>query len=964
MTTPCDTQKSSPCDCPQMAEPGHANEPGLPAISYRLGTHATFFQRMLGRLHTNAVLREKLTTRTADDPAIALLDAWAMVGDVLTFYQERIANEAYLRTATERRSVLEMARTIGYELNPGVAAGVYLAFTVDDTTKQYAKVTIPEGTQVQSLPAQGKLPQTFETSQQFQARAEWNTLKPRQTRHQTLGIKDGALYVLAPTNNGGESPNDFSMVNPDDYLQDGDKVTATKVNTLYLSGIANKLQNGDLILLAGINSDGNCQTLIRTIVSIELDKELNRTVVQLTGESEQIHFMITDLIPIASIFTGLSFNATEIKQNVLGANISEKMMNALIGVNRWDHSALLEHVSTVQTTAGALEAKQGVFAFREHVGFFGNNAPAWSSLPASQRYDTYWVKHEDGTGNWVNGEPVYGKNWDENGWEIWKKYPDKKEYSITGADVYLERKVDGIGKESWALFNRAGEYTAFRVNDTRDESITGFSLSGKSTGLILRDENGGTPIKSDFKVRNTTAHVKSECIELALLPIEDDLEEEQTNKTKTGVTQVMLGGMVLGLQAGQPVIINGEQVDAGGVECHEVTVLKDIIHNHGYTVLYFQEALQYRYVRDTVTIHANVVPATHGETIKEVLGSGDGTRTNQRFVLKKPPLTYVSASTTSGSESTLKVKVDGVEWEEVSSLYGLNDKSRSYIVRLDNDGKVGVKFGDGKQGGRLPSGMENVTAAYRSGIGFDGEVDAESLILLKTRPLGIRSVTNPIAAGGADEPETMDTARTNAPLTVLTMDRIVSLTDYEDFARAFTGIGKAKAIVLWNGETDLVHITIASAKGNTIGDTSGTYRNLVKAIDTYRNPLSKVQVDTFDLRLFHIDATVLIDERYTTADVLAGAESSLQYAFSFERRDFGQPVTAAEVIHTIQQIPGIVYVDLEKLYLTDDATGPDQTGPASFLTAINARWPKGENLQLAQLLLINPVGIKLEEIKS
>ena len=45
----------------------------------------------------------RLRTRDDDDFTIALLDAWATVADVLTFYQERIANESYLRTATERR---------------------------------------------------------------------------------------------------------------------------------------------------------------------------------------------------------------------------------------------------------------------------------------------------------------------------------------------------------------------------------------------------------------------------------------------------------------------------------------------------------------------------------------------------------------------------------------------------------------------------------------------------------------------------------------------------------------------------------------------------------------------------------------------------------------------------------------------------------------------------------------------
>ena len=50
---------------------------------------------------------------------------------MLTFYQERIANEGYLRTATERRSVLELARLVGYQLAARrVAASVYLAYTL------------------------------------------------------------------------------------------------------------------------------------------------------------------------------------------------------------------------------------------------------------------------------------------------------------------------------------------------------------------------------------------------------------------------------------------------------------------------------------------------------------------------------------------------------------------------------------------------------------------------------------------------------------------------------------------------------------------------------------------------------------------------------------------------------------------------------------------------------------------
>ena len=110
------------------------NRPGRPQVRYRAGTHGEFLASALAALSDPTVrgIARKLTTRDPDDFTIALLDAWAVVADVLTFYQERIANESYLRTATERQSILELARLIGYTLRPGVAASTYLAFTLED----------------------------------------------------------------------------------------------------------------------------------------------------------------------------------------------------------------------------------------------------------------------------------------------------------------------------------------------------------------------------------------------------------------------------------------------------------------------------------------------------------------------------------------------------------------------------------------------------------------------------------------------------------------------------------------------------------------------------------------------------------------------------------------------------------------------------------------------------------------
>ena len=306
-------------------------------------------------------------------------------------------------------------------------------------------------------------------------------------------------------------------------------------------------------------------------------------------------------------------------------------------------------------------------------------------------------------------------------------------------------------------------------------------------------------------------------MDLAAIPNTDDLKAGQTN-------QIELDSFAPGLQIGQAIAISGEQNDANGVMRSEIKLLLSITHLDGYTTLTFTEALKYGYKRDTVKINANMVHATHGETVSgEVLGNGDGASPHQRFKLKKPPLTHVSSASSSGAESTLTVRVDGVKWAEKASLYGLSSDDRKYIVRIDDDANAFVQFGDGTSGARLPTGSENVTATYRSGIGSEGEVAAGSLTLMKTRPFGVKSVDNPTDASGSEDPETLDNARANAPLTVLTLDRIVSLQDFEDFACAYAGIGKAKAVTIWDGVSELVYITIASAKGGEVDDSSELY---------------------------------------------------------------------------------------------------------------------------------------------
>jgi predicted phage baseplate assembly protein len=915
MSAPIDPNQLDTCGCCEADAPRPEifNRPGLSALAYRIGTHPSFLRRMLARLPTQTVSDSQssnarplaaLTARNGDDPSIALLDAWATVADALTFYQERIANEGYLRTATERRSVLELARSIGYELKPGVAASAFLAFTVESAAGAPGVSVVPQSTKVQSIPGQGQLPQTFETSKQITARAEWNALRPRLTQPQTLSVDATSLYFAGATTN---------------------------------------LKPGDFLLIV-VKSGATIQTAAKRIQRVVVEQKHKHTRVDFSAQPAPLPAYQPAANPMGVITLARDpFIGAQVTSKIVQRSWSESRLSAFMAIQGWSRSGAIKFIAT-PPAATLPPADEGVFRFRERLGFFGHNAPAFVTLAT----------------------PPHSHNWDNSPPSVWQ---DSEAADWTGAHVYLERSVSEIVSDSWALFQLStNQPTPYRVGAAVEASLAEYALSGKATGLILTAADGvSQPTKNAaFKFRATTAHVQSERLELAELPIVEPIAK--------GETVIHLDRMSLGLSVGQPVIITGERSDLDGVTVNEVATLKAITHDGGFTSLELQDALQFSYKRNTVVINANVAHATHGETVKEALGSGAGGQANQRFALKKPPLTYVSAPTASGVESSLEVRVNGILWEEAERLYGLDARSENYIVRNDDDGKTRVIFGDGQRGARLPSGVENVTAVYRSGIGLAGMVAADKLTLLQARPLGIRGVTNPLPANGAADSENRDSSRINAPLTVLTMDRIVSRQDFEDFARAFAGIGKAQAVALWRGEAQWVHLTIASKAPVATGDEdvspiathevaedSDLFKNLLAAIAQSGDPGQRFRVDGYTPVFFNLKAKVLINPRYIAADTLAAVEAALQSAFAFEQRAFGQAVTAAEVTTVIQGAPGVTAVDLDQLYRVDKPE-PDFS---QALFAERVRWEvnQAEPL-LAELLLLNPAGVTLEEVKA
>jgi predicted phage baseplate assembly protein len=825
------------------------NPPAQPEIAYRIGTHSRFKATMLAAL--SSTLRPplgSLNTRENDDFSIGLIDAWATVGDVLTFYQERVANEAFLRTATERGSVLELARLIGYELRPGVAASAYLAFDLETAAGAPRQTVIPAGTQVQSVPGADEKPQLYETSVETITRPEWNAIRPRLLQPQKVGKKTIVVTV---------------------------------------AGVGLDIERGDMVLLVLGPNVRSLQTVLR----VWEDEDARTTRLQiLPGTPKPQKYVPAAAGSIARVDPApVALNDQTARQQVLERSWIAADLAAQAAARQWDVAELTKIVEKQL----AIEPGPPVelHRFRERAAVFGHNAPDWGSLPGSLRFGE-WVKGSDGKQHFKS--PAYPKTWE--GRTVAADAGEK-------GYLFLDSTHPKWTKGGWIALASAAKTAPFGIKENVEVSLARFTINGKTSRLLLDSTQG---LKT-FTIRGTTVHGDSERLNFAEVPIPNPVAG----------SRIELDGFYLGLERGRSAVVTGEPVGQAGVVAHEVVTLDAVTIEHGRTVVQLTQALKRAYVRTTVTINANVVLATHGETKEDVLGSGDATQPYQRFKLRQPPLTYVSAPTPSGGETTLRVYVDDVRWHEVPTLYGRGSRDRVYIARHESDAGTTIEFGDGHTGTRLPTGPENVVARYRKGIGLDGLVRADQLTLPLTRPLGVKTVTNPLPAEGADDPEPRDAARANAPTTVLTLDRVVSVQDYESFAQAFSGIAKALATPIWDPRGSFVLLTLAGPRGALIDPTGPLAGNLRKAIVGFGDVGVRFRIAAYRPVPFQLVANVKIDPDRLTDRVLAAVTRTLEQRFSFEARAFGQPVSQSEVESAIQGVEGVVAVDLDKLFRTD-----------------------------------------------
>lgn len=307
-------------------------------------------------------------------------------------------------------------------------------------------------------------------------------------------------------------------------------------------------------------------------------------------------------------------------------------------------------------------------------------------------------------------------------------------------------------------------------------------------------------------------------------------------------------------------------------------------------------------------VYANVVEAGHGETRPErVLGSGDGTRSNQQFTLEVSDLSFVADPTmTAGVRADLDVIVAGETWTQVANLKDSESSDAHYQVRVDEDGHATIQFGDGRHGRRLPSGGSNVRVAFRQGSGSVGNLDPGSLVKLSRPHALIESLVQAIPSSGGADRETNSDLRENAPATLLALDRAVSLEDYTQLARGHASVWQARAFRRQPGlgQRERLEVVVMAAGGGVLSESlKAELRDFLAARG---QPGVVITVGDFERVTFRLSVTIRVrTEAFDRLEVIDAVRTALESGFTEKVRQLGQPLYRGEIYEVVDRVTGV-----------------------------------------------------------
>ena len=278
----------------------------------------------------------------------------------------------------------------------------------------------------------------------------------------------------------------------------------------------------------------------------------------------------------------------------------------------------------------------------------------------------------------------------------------------------------------------------------------------------------------------------------------------------------------------------------------------------------------------------------------------------------------------------------GVLWLPKRDLLSSDSFAPEFVVETANDGRSVLRFGDDENGLR-PGEETAFFAVYRVGNGTVGNIGAEALYHASVfqlldpatgKPVApppgghssidwIASVTNPLAAAGGVEPETLEQVRQYAPAAFRVPKRAVTPEDYATMAENHPEIQRAAATLRWTGSWHTVFLAADRLGGRPVDD--AFQQELAAYVEPFRMAGQDLEIDGPQYVPLEIEILVCVQANYFGSDVLAAmrdvfssgvrADGSRGF-FHPDNFTFGQGVYLSRIYAEAQKLAGVRHVEV------------------------------------------------------
>jgi hypothetical protein len=315
---------------------------------------------------------------------------------------------------------------------------------------------------------------------------------------------------------------------------------------------------------------------------------------------------------------------------------------------------------------------------------------------------------------------------------------------------------------------------------------------------------------------------------------------------------------------------------------------------------------------------STIATAIQGVTVNsELIGVSNG-QVNQTFQLADSPVISGSVSLVVGS----------INYSEVQYLIDFNGYDPVFSTYTNASGTTFIVFGDNISG-RVPPNNAEIYATYRVGGGAEGNVAANTIRYVLTNAASGLSVLNKFVSGSDDgsakggaDPESTDSIRINAPLSVRSLNRAVSLSDYSALVVQVSGVAKAIAIADVYSSVTVFFAPYGDKGVQVDGVTPSTVFNTLKAtVQEYlvdkipANTTVTFQPPSYVPVL--IDAAVTCLPQYKQSLVEADVNSIISELLAFDNVAFADRITLQDVLAAISSVQGVAYSQVTRLVRED-----------------------------------------------